>query len=170
MDELVSRLSKLETRVSSLEGKPAAKTGKGPECPAPAANGKAKDDDSDIDLFGSDEEDVEANKVREQRLADYAAKKAKKPGPIAKSSVLLDVKPWDDETDMKALENVVRSIQREGLEWKASKLVPVAFNIKKLQILCIVEDDKVSIEELTEQIEQFEDFVQSVDIAAFNKI
>jgi translation elongation factor EF-1beta len=82
----------------------------------------------------------------------------------------LDVKPWDDETDMKAMENSVRSIARDGLEWKASKLVPLAYGIKKLQILCIVEDEKVSIEELTEQIEQFEDFVQSVDIAAFNKI
>ena len=52
----------------------------------------------------------------------------------------------------------------------AAKLAPVAFNIKKLSIVCVVEDDKVSIEELTEKIEQFEDFVQSVDIAGFNKI
>merc|ERR1712062_849622 len=39
-------------------------------------------------------------KVREERLAAYAAKKSKKPALIAKTSVLLDVKPWDDETDM----------------------------------------------------------------------
>ena len=52
----------------------------------------------------------------------------------------------------------------------AAKLAPVAFNIKKLSIVCVVEDEKVSIEELTERIEQFEDFVQSVDIAGFNKI
>jgi len=36
--------------------------------------------------------------------------------------------------------------------------------------MSVVEDDKVSIEELTEKIESFEDFVQSVDVAAFNKI
>jgi len=36
--------------------------------------------------------------------------------------------------------------------------------------VCVVEDDKVSIDELTETIEAFEDHVQSVDIAAFNKI
>ena len=52
----------------------------------------------------------------------------------------------------------------------AGKLVPLAFGIKKLTIMCTVEDDKVSIEELTEKIEAHEDFVQSVDIAAFNKI
>jgi len=54
-----------------------------------------EDDDDDIDLFGSDdeEEDQEAAKVREERLRQYAEKKAKKPGLIAKSSILLDVKP-----------------------------------------------------------------------------
>merc|ERR1712142_988710 len=60
------------------------------------------DDDDDIDLFGSDDEvDEEAEKIKAERLAAYAAKKAKKPALIAKSSILLDVKPWDDETDMK---------------------------------------------------------------------
>jgi translation elongation factor EF-1beta len=36
-----------------------------------------------------------------------------------KSSVLMDVKPWDDETDMKKLEEAVRSVQMEGLTWGA---------------------------------------------------
>jgi len=36
-----------------------------------------------------------------------------------KSSVLLDVKPWDDETDMKKLEEAVRSIEMPGLLWGA---------------------------------------------------
>jgi elongation factor 1-beta len=135
---------------------------------APAA---AADDDDDVDLFGSDEEDESAAKVREQRLAEYASKKEKKgPGPIAKSSVILDVKPWDDETDMKELEQRVRTIQMDGLVWGASKLVPVGYGINKLQIISVVEDDKVSIEQLQEEIQNFEDFVQSVDIAAFNKI
>jgi translation elongation factor EF-1beta len=56
----------------------------------------------------------------------------------------LDVKVWDDETDMKALEESVRSIQMDGLVWGSSKLVPVAFGVKKLQIQCVIEDDKVS--------------------------
>jgi len=51
-----------------------------------------------------------------------------------------------------------------------AKLVEIAFGIKKLQIMCIVEDDKVSVDALVETIQEFEDFVQSVDIAAFNKI
>lgn len=39
-----------------------------------------------------------------------------------KSSVLLDVKPWDDETHMKKLEEAVRSIEMEGLFWGACML------------------------------------------------
>lgn len=47
-----------------------------------------------MDLFGSDDEvDEEAERIKEQRLQEYAAKKAKKPALIAKSSILLDVKP-----------------------------------------------------------------------------
>uniref|UniRef100_A0AAZ1XTR1 Elongation factor 1-beta n=1 Tax=Oreochromis aureus TaxID=47969 RepID=A0AAZ1XTR1_OREAU len=132
----------------------------------------AKDeDDDDIDLFGSDEEeDAEATRLKEERLAAYAAKKAKKPAVIAKSSILLDVKPWDDETDMAKLEECVRSIQMDGLVWGQSKLVPVGYGIKKLQINCVVEDDKVGTDILEEKITEFEDFVQSMDVAAFNKI
>ena len=48
--------------------------------------------------------------------------------------------------------------------------MPVGYGIQKLQIICVVEDEKVSIDLLTETIQEFEDFVQSVDIAAFNKI
>merc|ERR1711962_999429 len=51
-----------------------------------------------------------------------------------------------------------------------SKKIPVGYGINKLQVMCTVEDEKVSIEELSEKIEEFEDFVQSVDIAAMNKI
>jgi len=131
---------------------------------------QAAADDDDVDLFGSDEDDAEADKLREERLKAYQDKKAKKPGPIAKSSVVLDVKPWDDETDMKMMEEKVRAVVRDGLVWGASKLVPVGYGIKKLQIMCTVEDEKVSIDELQETIQEFEDFVQSVDIAAFNKI
>merc|ERR1719320_2166267 len=146
----------------------------------PAGSGKAASgspakmevDDDDVDLFGSDdeEEDAEAARVREERLKAYAEKKAAKPGPIARSQIMLDVKPWDDETDMKALEDAVRTIEMDGLVWGASKLNPVGFGINKLCILCTVVDDKVSVDDLSEKIEEFEDFVQSVDVAAFNKV
>ena len=136
-----------------------------------AATATEDDEDDDIDLFGSDEEeDKEAARLREERLRQYAEKKAKKPALVAKSSILLDVKPWDDETDMAQLEACVRSIQLDGLTWGGSKLVPVGYGIRKLQIQCVVEDDKVGTDLLEEEITKFEEHVQSVDIAAFNKI
>ncbi|KAG8431692.1 hypothetical protein GDO86_020450 [Hymenochirus boettgeri] len=134
--------------------------------PPKEENGTAEDDD-DIDLFGSDEEeDAEAERIREERLRQYAEKKSKKPGVIAKSSILLDVKPWDDETDMAKLEECVRTIQMDGLLWGSSKLVPVGYGIKKLQIQCVVEDDKVGTDILEEEITKFEDYVSIVPYPA----
>jgi len=129
------------------------------------------DDDDEEDLFGSDsEDDAEAERIKQERLKAYAEKKAKKPGPIAKSNIILDVKPWDDETDMAEVESLVRTIKADGLLWGASKLVAVGYGIKKLQIGCVVEDDKISTDFLEEEITAFEEHVQSVDIAAFNKV
>merc|ERR1712154_261269 len=124
----------------------------------------------DFDLFGSDDDDEEAEALRKERLDAYAAKKAKKPVLIAKSNIILEVKPWDDETDMKMLEESVRSITADGLVWGASKLVPVGYGIQKLQISCVVEDDKVGTDFLDEEITKFEDYVQSMGILAFNKV
>ncbi|KAF7651247.1 hypothetical protein LDENG_00113550 [Lucifuga dentata] len=137
---------------------------------SPTSNNSASEDD--LDLFGLDEEDesAEAARIKEQRLAEYAAKKSKKPALVAKSSILLDVKPWDDETDMAKLEECVRSVCMDGLLWGQSKLVPVGYGIKKLQIGCVVEDEKVGTDLLEEAITAFDEYVQSVDVAAFNKI
>ncbi|XP_063317877.1 eukaryotic translation elongation factor 1 delta a (guanine nucleotide exchange protein) isoform X2 [Pelmatolapia mariae] len=169
--EMRAALQKLESRVAVLEKSPAPAAIPAAKA-APVKQEKVEngDDDDDIDLFGSDEEDEEAERIKQERLEAYAAKKAKKPALIAKSSILLDVKPWDDETDMAKLEECVRSVQMDGLLWGASKLVPVGYGIKKLQISCVVEDDKVGTDILEEEITKFEDYVQSVDVAAFNKI
>jgi len=163
-DDLKNLVIKLEKRVAQLEG------GKAPA--APAKKEEPEDDDEDVDLFGSDseEEDAEKAKVREERLKAYHEKKAKKPAVIAKTSVLLDIKPWDDETDMDAMLKAAKTIQKDGLVWGANKLVPVGYGINKLQLMCVVEDEKVSIDELCEEIAEFEDYVQSCDVASMSKI
>ncbi|XP_020784822.1 eukaryotic translation elongation factor 1 delta a (guanine nucleotide exchange protein) isoform X3 [Boleophthalmus pectinirostris] len=178
--DLRAALQKLESRVATLEKSPAAVpcAKAAPVQAAPVQQKKVEngakavdeDDDEDLDLFGSDEDDEEAERIKQERVDAYAAKKSKKPALIAKSSIILDVKPWDDETDMSEMEKCVRSIEMDGLLWGASKLVPVGYGIKKLQINCVVEDDKVGTDILEEEITKFEDYVQSVDVAAFNKI
>ena len=69
------------------------------------------------------------------------------------------MKPWDDETDLAEMEKNVRSIETDGLVWGQAKLVPVGYGIKKLQIACVVEDNKVGTDFLEEEITNFEDFV-----------
>uniref|UniRef100_A0A2P2LA22 Uncharacterized protein MANES_06G118500 n=1 Tax=Rhizophora mucronata TaxID=61149 RepID=A0A2P2LA22_RHIMU len=129
----------------------------------------AAEEDDDVDLFG--EETEEEKKAAEERAAAVKASAKKKES--GKSSVLLEVKPWDDETDMQKLEEAVRSIKMEGLLWGASKLVPVGYGIKKLQIMLTIVDDLVSVDNLIEDYltaEPVNEYVQSCDIVAFNKI
>ncbi|XP_071142701.1 elongation factor 1-delta-like isoform X2 [Mytilus edulis] len=168
VDDMKKMVSKLESRVTALEGGKSSATVSKP-APVPADD---DDDDDDFDLFGDDDEEAqaEAEKIKQERIKAYADKKAKKPVLIAKSSIVLDVKPWDDETDMKELERCVRTVVMDGLVWGNSKLVPVGYGIKKLQIMCVVEDDKVGTDDLEDAITHFEDFVQSVDVSSFNKI
>ncbi|TVY50122.1 Elongation factor 1-beta [Lachnellula occidentalis] len=158
---------------ATLEGDASkAYTTYGPEESAvtlnPAKAPAAEEEDDEVDLFGSsdEEEDAEAEKIRNERLAEYKKKKEGKTKPAAKSVVTMDVKPWDDETDMKALEEAVRGIHKDGLVWGLSKLVAVGYGIKKLQINLVIEDDKVGTTDLEEEIAEFEDFVQSVDIVS----
>lgn len=74
----------------------------------------------------------------------------------------------DDETNLDELLENVKKIEMDGLVWGAHKWVPVGFGIKKLQINLVVEDEKVSLDELQQQIEEDEDHVQSTDIVSFN--
>ena len=146
-------------------GKKGAKGGKKEEK-------KAKEDDMD-DLFGSDDDDDGAAAAA-AAAAKAAATKAKKPKKvvIAMSLVMLEVKPMDDTIDLDALaKKLFSEITQEGLYWKTEyKKEPVAFGIFKLIVGFSLEDEKVSVDGVVERIEELEDFVQSVEIAVFNKI
>lgn len=112
-----SHIKSWENDHASLPGEKKELSSYGPAKGSTSAPPAAAGDDDDIDLFGSDDEEVdeEAEKIKAARLAEYAAKKANKPKTIAKSLVTLDVKPWDDETDMAELEKSVRSVEMDGL-------------------------------------------------------
>jgi elongation factor 1-beta len=114
-----------------------------------------------------EEANAESEKI-EQRAKEYDEERGK--CIVSKSNVILDIKPWNEKTDMRKLEEQVRGITKDGLLWGASKIEPVGYGINKLEIICVVEDDKVSVDELTEEIQNFKDYVQSVDILSFNKV
>jgi len=48
-----------------------------------------------------------------------------------------------------------------------AKLVPLAYGIHKLQISCVVEDEKVSIDWLQETLQEIEDFVRIILIIQY---
>ncbi|VDM32599.1 unnamed protein product [Hydatigera taeniaeformis] len=125
--------------------------------------------DDDVDLFGSDDEN-EKDRYKQVMSEQNKAAASKKEKPVAKSMIVLDVKPWDDTTDMAEMEKGVRAITADGLLWGTSKLVPLVHGISKLQIACVVEDDKVGTDFLEDNIMELHDYVQSVDIASFNKL
>ena len=54
--------------------------------------------------------------LAKKEAARIAAGKEK---PVLKSAVVIDVKPWEAETDLVKMEELVRSVTMEGLEWKA---------------------------------------------------
>merc|ERR1719300_1737 len=115
---LAKRLAELEklldgqivtAAVPVSDSKPAAK---------PAAKPVAKKEESDDDEEkpkGETEMQKMKRLAAEKRAADDAAKKAKKPAPVLKSNVVLDIKPWDDETDLGEMEKAVRGIVMDGL-------------------------------------------------------
>jgi elongation factor 1-beta len=169
---LVSKFSDKVKATWAAGGAPAAGgkgKGKGGKKEAP----KKKDDDVDMDdLFGDDDDDGAAAKAA--AAAAKAAKdgKKKKKVVIAMSIVMLEVKPLDDTTDLdKLAAKILAEVTQDGLFWKTEyKKIPVAFGIFKLYIGFSCEDDKTSVDDIVERIEAFEDQVQSVEIASFNKI
>lgn len=116
-------------------------------------------------------ENVSAQPSEVEVVGDDAKVKAKKPATSRKtySAVLMDVKVMGEDVDMVKLEDAVRAIQMDSLEWKTSELIPVMGSIKKLRILAHFEDDTFSMnDDLIPAIEGIEDMVQSVDIESWS--
>merc|ERR1712142_582762 len=100
VEELMKQVEELVKRVVKLEGTPASCT--------PTEKAKEEDDE--------EEEETEEEKAKkEELLRNYHEKKSKKPALIAKSNIILDVKPWDDGTDMVEVVRLVRTIEMDGL-------------------------------------------------------
>ena len=90
---------------------------------------------------------------------------------VDKYYVTIEVKGWENDQDLGALaKKIISTIKKDGLKWNTGyKLEEVAFGIKKLVIALLVEDDKCSVDEITEELQSWEDDIQSVEIVSFNK-
>ena len=179
----------------------AAAMGSGSSSAAPAkkAAKTAAADDDDFDMFGDEEEEeeevwdgtlnadgesaaeVKAAAARRERMdaalklkqaADAKKeKKVAKEKPPEKSLIVLEVKPWEAETDLKMVWEEICKSEQDGLTWGANhKLEEMAYGIKKLVMTCSIEDKKVLMDDVTDKIEALDQWVQSVQVASMNKI
>ncbi|CAM9634524.1 unnamed protein product [Discosporangium mesarthrocarpum] len=137
--------------------------------------GGGNNDDMDDLFFDNDDEaskgvgESKGPSRAEKMAAAKAAKNAKK--KIDRSQVVLEVKPWEAESDLKAVYAKIAQIEVPGLVWgEAFKEVPVAFGVKKLVVSCVIEDDKVGVQDITDPIEALQDDVQSVDMTSMNRL
>ena len=97
--------------------------------------------------------------------------KPPKKKPVNKSHVILEIKGWEQDQDLEALgSKIISNIKKEGLSWNSGfKVEEIAFGIKKLIIAFLAEDDKGSVQEIQDELESWEDDIQSVEIVSFNK-
>jgi len=154
------------------------------ECKKQEKSKKEDEDDDDLDLFGDDEEESTTNKTdkitedvvvegKEMSRAERMKliQKAKDTKSIERSQIILEVKPWEIETDLVELWREITKIEKEGLTWgEGYKLQDVAYGIKKLILSCVVIDELVGVDDITEPIEAMEDKVQSVDMTSMSKL
>lgn len=129
--------------------------------PKAAEKKPAADDD---DLFGDDDESAPKPKAAPK----VAPKKKEK--PAAKSIVMFEVKVYDQETNLDELAKKIISREIPGLVWNNEpKKVDVAYGMQKLQMGCVIEDDKVLTDDIFDPIEEYPE-VQSVDMTSMQKL
>jgi len=157
----------------TIPEEPAAEEEAAAEEAAPAEEAPAEDDDDmamSFDDLANDDDDDEATKqmfAKQKDLVKTIQDRQAAQAGKAKSNLTMDVKPFDTETDMAALEQKIRGIEIEGLKWLGGQLIDVAYGIKKLRIMCQLVDVLVNPDTVREEVEKFEDEVQSTDVFAF---
>ena len=133
------------------------------------------EDDDDLDLFGGVTEEEKAALAEDNKKKEEEKKKAAaaKKTVIAKSRVSFDVKGYEVDQDFNALaKKIQESLQKDGLVWQDSyEIIPIGYGISCLRLTMIIEDEKISTDDIFEFIqEKYDEEVQSCDIHEFNKV
>nr|AET50831.1 hypothetical protein [Eimeria tenella] len=109
-------------------------------------------DDDDIDLFG-DDDPAAVQQLKEKQQQQQQQQKKKKE-VVNKSSLVIEIKPANAESDLDEVARLTKEIVLEGLTWGESvKKVPVAFGLYKLQVCCSILDEVVNTSDILEAIE-----------------
>ena len=86
------------------------------------------------------------------------------------SNVIIEIKPENTEIDLNLLaKKILKEIKREGLYWNDKyKIKEFAFDVKKL-IMGMNVKMETSVQDIVDQLETWEEEIQSVDFLAFNQ-
>ena len=163
--------------IAHLVGMPQVIAAKATQPPAEAQEEKKEEEDNDdFDMGWDDDEEEEeedsGSKSMSRAERIKAAQDAKKKKNVGRTQVILDIKPSEIEVDLNQLWRDICATPINGVTWgEGFEIEPVAFGICKLVMSCVMVDDEVGMDDITEAIENtFEDLVQSVDVAAMNKV
>lgn len=143
---------------------------------APKKKEEVVDDDpfaDDDDLFGGGDDDGAAAEALQKKLRKEAEDRAAKKLKNARSMIVLEIKPYEADTDLELLAKNIKALEHEGIQnWgQEHKLEKIAFGICKLVVSVVVFDEKCGLDDIVDLInEKYEDDVQSVDIQAMSKV
>eukprot|EP01012_Entosiphon_sulcatum_P006030 TRINITY_DN1280_c0_g2_i1.p2 TRINITY_DN1280_c0_g2~~TRINITY_DN1280_c0_g2_i1.p2 ORF type:complete len:162 (-),score=34.83 TRINITY_DN1280_c0_g2_i1:213-698(-) len=73
------------------------------------------------------------------------------PPPPPRFHAIIFVCVYDTDTDMAALGEAIPRLSLPGVEWKSTKLVPVAYGVHKLQVIAVLSDPSQAMEALMEE-------------------
>ena len=80
------------------------------------------------------------------------------------------MKVYDQETNLDDLAKKILERKMEGLVWNNEpKKVDVAYGMQKLQIGCVIEDEKILTDDIFDPIAEWPE-VQSVDMTSMQKL
>lgn len=84
----------------------------------------------------------------------------------------MNFKVFEQEQNLDDLAKKIMEVEVDGLVWKKEySKKPIAFGMEKLEIGCIIEDEKVGTDDLFEKIQgKWEEEIQSIDIVQFQKL
>jgi elongation factor 1-beta len=162
----------------TVQAEPASKKKEAAPSPkkeaAPTKPVAVEEEEEDDDLFGSDTEEDRAHEAAlKAKAAAARAGKPEKEKPKGRSLIVLEIKPYEVETDLNAMAVEIKKLEHAGIQnWGAEhKLLPVAYGIMKLAISLVVFDDDIDTETIEEMIMAvYPEDIQSIDVAAMSKV
>jgi len=133
----------------------------------PSSSNEVNQDD-----FNVLKKEIDEKNIFISSLSNLSKKFLSKDLEMRTSSIKLHIKPWNIEDNLDEMEKHVRGVQMDGLIWGESQVVVIEDGEKVLEIIMMVEGDKVSPLDLIERItgnEATNNHIQSCDIVSFNK-